>query len=541
MITLRRPKITVASFATLLLSCFLLNMNVLAQSVGTSEKSTFPVIVEAESGILGDEWKLVKNDDGSLQYATITTDYNKTTGDTDHPGANRTISYEITFPAAGAYDFFVRLRVGSNNFDDDSFFEGNGFGPKDPEKPEDWLRINGLAAAGFAEPEEIVRDAGALGSGVWKWVNLSRNVLQGDKTIQYTVAPEKLTVTFQIGARENGLDLDKFAFGRADLVFTVEALDTMKAGTHDVVSTVPIPTLTPIAQGKKKFLGNVYSAAQQERFTEYWNQVTPENAGKWGSIERKRDIMDWTELDAAYALAQAHQFPFRYHVLVWGNQQPAWIASLPPDEQLDEIREWFAIVAERYPDITYLEVVNEPLHDPPDDPEDGNYLKALGGTGTTGWDWVINAFQLARQYFPNAKLMINEYGIADSSETTQRYVSLISLLKERGLIDGVGLQGHAFSTGAPASVITGNLDLLAIMGLPIQVTEMDIDGPSDQEQLEKYQRIFPIFWEHPAVQGITLWGWKPGMWRTQQRAFLMPNNVEERPAMQWLRKYVEGH
>ena len=97
--------------------------------------------------------------------------------------------------------------------------------------------------------------------------------------------------------------------------------------------------------------------------------------------------------------------PFNFHVLVWGNQQPTWMAALPAEEQLAEINKWFAAVAERYPNIEWLQVVNEPLHDPPDCTPpfnqgnscnaSGNYARALGGAGATGWDWILNAFRLA--------------------------------------------------------------------------------------------------------------------------------------------------
>lgn len=50
------------------------------------------------------------------------------------------------------------------------------------------------------------------------------------------------------------------------------------------------------------------------------------------------------------------------------------------------------------------------------------------------------------------------------------------------------------------------------------------------------QRIFPAFWEHPAVEGITLWGWRPGLW--MEDAELVRANGEERPALVWLREYL---
>src|SRR5690625_7410404 len=84
------------------------------------------------------------------------------------------------------------------------------------------------------------------------------------------------------------------------------------------------------------------------------------------------------------------------------------------------------------------------------------------------------------------------------------------------------------------------LDLLGSTGLPIQATEMDIQGDSnlsdaesDRVQLRNMQRIFPTFWEHPSVEGITLWGWRPGLW--MEDAELVRANGEERPALEWRR------
>jgi GH35 family endo-1,4-beta-xylanase len=301
----------------------------------------------------------------------------------------------------------------------------------------------------------------------------------------------------------------------------------------------------PLASGHSKFLGCAYSTTQAPNFVSYWNQVTPENAGKWGSVEGTRDAMTWNSLDVAYKLAKDNGFPFRFHVLIWGNQQPAWIESLPPNEQLSEIEEWFSAVAERYPDIDYLEVVNEPLHDPPNSPGNGggNYIEALGGSNGlygTGWDWVIKAFELARQYFPDStKLMINDYNIVRSSSNTAAYLTIIHLLQERGLIDGIGFQAHGSQVNTtPATTIRENMNSLAATGLFLQVTEMDVDGQTDQQQVAEFQRVFPIFWEHPAVVGVTLWGWRPVMYNTTGN--LVNNDGTERPALVWLRDYVHS-
>lgn len=296
----------------------------------------------------------------------------------------------------------------------------------------------------------------------------------------------------------------------------------------------------PIANNSTKFLGCAYSDKQKIDFTKFWNQVTPENAGKWGSVEKQRDVMSFEELDEGYQLSRYNEFPFRFHVLVWGNQQPSWIEQLSQQEQIEEIKEWFNAVAERYPDLEYIEVVNEALHDPPAGTGNGNYIDALGGTGTSGYDWVINAFKLARETFPaSTKLTINDYGILNSESSAIEYVKLIQLLKKENLVDIIGIQGHAFSTGKSTEFIKDILDGISqATQLPIMITELDIDGPTDEVQLNEYKRVFPILWEHPSIIGITLWGWRPGLWRDAQGAYLINPSGGERPALIWLRDYI---
>ena len=230
------------------------------------------------------------------------------------------------------------------------------------------------------------------------------------------------------------------------MFYTVNDLDNGLPG-----STVPppppyTPPGPPIATGQPKFLGGVSSPSQNLNFSAYFNQVTPENGGKWGSVEGTRNAMNWGDLRTAYNRAQTDGIPFRMHTLIWGNQQPAWIESLPVNEQRAEIEEWFRLVAQEFPNIDQIDVVNEPLHDPPRGAGNGNYIEALGGNGTTGWDWVLESFRLARQYFPNAQLGINEFSVTNNPTDMGRYMDIIRLLQAEHLIDTVGVQGHAFST-----------------------------------------------------------------------------------------------
>jgi endo-1,4-beta-xylanase len=303
-------------------------------------------------------------------------------------------------------------------------------------------------------------------------------------------------------------------------------------------------SLSQLAKGKGRFVGNALSSNMliYADFGTYWDQVTPGNAGKWGSVEGTMGVYDWTWLDAFYNYALTNSFPFKEHCFIWGSQQPGWIAGLDSAQQRAKVEQWIDTLGARYPSMSMVDVVNEPFHPPP------SYMHALGDTGKTGWDWIVTAFTWARQYcMHGTKLLINEYNVLQDNAVTTRYLALIDTLRVRGLIDAIGVQGHYFEfksyAGAPSSytypvaTLKFNLDRLAATGLPVYITEFDINEASDSIQLANYKIYFPLFWETPGVKGITLWGYRQGdMWK--ENAYLIRTNGSERPAMAWLRKYI---
>ncbi|GGF01555.1 hypothetical protein GCM10011383_10510 [Hymenobacter cavernae] len=537
----------------------------------TLSAQNLPVVVEAEAGTsttppatgatTGD-WAVrtiaANGTTPAITYATSLSDVASVPSGGSAPGtAARVLTFTVTFPGPGTYDLYARMRVGSGGANDDSYFYAKTFGSKDfSVTSADWVTANGLNNVGYIAGNSLAVDgAGGAGTGVWKWVDMSKFTVNGSAATTFTVPAGALTQTFQIGAREDGLDFDKFVFGTTGLYFTVANLDAGQQG-----STTPpvafVPNGPPLATGKSKYLGSAYSLQQSLYFQKYWNSVTPENGGKWGSVEGTRGSYNWTELDSAYNRSRKIGGPFRMHTLIWGSQQPTWLKGLSDADQLAAITAWFSAVATRYPNIDFIDVVNEPIHTPPTglvttgggsipvgspDPSGGGYINALGGAGTTGYDWIIKSFTMARQYFPNAKLVLNEYSVENERVNAEKMVTMINLLKARNLIDGVGIQGHAFSTASTSvTTLKSNLDILAAPGVPLYITEYDSDGLTDAAQLAEYQRVFPLFWEYPAIKGVTMWGHRIGHWRTAQGAYLVNADNTERSALVWLREYVKN-
>lgn len=392
---------------------------------------------------------------------------------------------------------------------------------RDPDDSGPGINLSPVASAG---PDQTV-GAGELvtlaGSGsdpdgtitAYNWSQVSGASVtlspgqEGQATFTAPQATELLTLVFELRVSDNG--------------GATSPPDSM------TVFVVPV---------REKFLGTAIEHPDDLTgpLTTYFNQVTPGNAGKWGSVEGTRDQMDWTTLDSHHTFAESHELRFKHHTLVWGQQQPGWLAGLDPLEQLDEVDEWIEALADRYGNLDMIDVVNEPLHAPP------AYKEALGGDGDTGWDWVINAFALARAHFPESTLILNDYNILNQRQNTLDYLELIALLQAQELIDGIGVQAH-FLEQTSAATVKANLDLLAATGLPIYASELDINFADDARHANKLRELFTVFWEHPAVAGITHWGYRQGaVWRTD--AWLLNDDGSERPGLSWLHCYaVEGN
>jgi endo-1,4-beta-xylanase len=304
--------------------------------------------------------------------------------------------------------------------------------------------------------------------------------------------------------------------------------------TYSDPEPLDLAAARPLAAGKDKFLGSIVGDAIPASFDTYWNQVTSENSGTWGSIEATRNTMIWADLDAVYGHAKANGFKFRMHTLIWGAQYPAWITGLSEAQQRTEIEEWMTLLAARYPDLWAVEVVNEPITTPLP------FKNALGGDGATGWDWVITSFQLARAKFPNAKLFINEYGTENDATSRNQMLAIINLLKARNLIDGIGIQAQSVNLDSmTAAQMKTCLDAYAATGIDLYITELSMRGPLQTEasQSAQYQEIFPVLWTHSSVKGVTLSGYLEGQ-TPRAGTGLLNSDGTERAALTWLKNYL---
>lgn len=288
----------------------------------------------------------------------------------------------------------------------------------------------------------------------------------------------------------------------------------------------------PISPGLE-FVGNITTGYMNgmdqgnRKFASYWDQVTPENAGKWGSVQSNAGAsFNWSALDAIYDYAQKNKILFKQHTFIWGSQQPGGTINQ------DAVQKWMTEFCTRYPNTKLIDVVNEPPpHTTP------AYAGNIGG-GTNGdWKWIANAFTWARAACPGATLILNDFNNIEWPNDNTHFIDIVKKVQAAGgPIDAIGAQSHDLDNAnvslATVTKLLGNLN--SETGLPVYITEMDIDTTDDARQLALYQQFFPLFTSTSYVKGITIWGWVFGQtWASAPNSGLIRNGTA-RPAMTYL-------
>jgi len=285
----------------------------------------------------------------------------------------------------------------------------------------------------------------------------------------------------------------------------------------------------PPPGGVPKFVGNITTNNQVDygglHFATYWDQITPENAGKWGSVQATANSgFNWSTLDAIYDYAEDNDIIFKEHTFVWGPQQPSGNISAA------QVQNWMQSFCQRYPNTALIDVVNEP---PPH--TEPSYANALGGGTNGNWQWIVNSFQMARDACPNAVLILNDYNNIEWPNDRANFIDITNTALANGApIDAVGAQAHGLSDGAisTAQMISNLQNLHDQTGLDVYITEYDIDTPNDAVQLQRFQEQISYFLDADYIKGVTLWGWFYG--QTWIPASGLIRNGSPRPAMTWL-------
>lgn len=309
-----------------------------------------------------------------------------------------------------------------------------------------------------------------------------------------------------------------------------------------------------LADGFAKFVGNITTRGQvRSDFGTYWNQITAENECKWASIEGSRGNYNFSGCDAAYNWAKKNGGHFKFHALVWGSQYPNWLNGLSVNDTKTAITNWFDRVAKQYPDLEMIDVVNEAIRGGngyhSGYGNNNNIIGALGGDNNGDYKFVVTAFQMARERWPNAILIYNDYNTVQWDKDGG--INLINTIKKNGApVDAYGLQAHDMTTQGGGAGGTGggggclNINTLKSVideiwnktQMPMFISEYDISIADDNSQKQCYEQQISYFMENEHIAGITIWGYIYGATWIDHSGIIRENGGD-RAAMKWLKEY----
>lgn len=328
---------------------------------------------------------------------------------------------------------------------------------------------------------------------------------------------------------------------------------------------------------------------------EQFDQISPENDLKWALVQPREgaDGYDFAPADAYVNFGVNNHMYIVGHTLVWHNQTPNWVfagTNPPPaadapsgsagetnapgrgrfgrfgggfggyngprasrDELLQRMHDHIQTVVGRYKGkVKVWDVVNEAVAD-----SGTNMLRNSLWLQIIGPDFIAKAFEYAHEADPDAILRYNDYGLENPAKR-HRLIALIKSLQEQHVpVMAIGTQTHVSVSSPSFETVDAELTDLESLGLPIHVTELDVNGArsgqgnggadvannaattqggmvddANQRLANEYSTLFRAFLKHQSsVKVVTFWGANDGVsWRASGRPLLFDSNDDPKPA-----------
>lgn len=268
----------------------------------------------------------------------------------------------------------------------------------------------------------------------------------------------------------------------------VGSLLIVHQNSADASPTLPEPALKDLATARDIQLGNfaILSRLGEKPYTDIltsqFNVALLDNTPNWHftnyDLRPGPNSYDFSQLDQAYAYAEANHMAVQAHHLVWGEQKwlPDWLKNGHYSRQqlLQIMHDHIMTVASRYKGRTQeWTVVNEAF-------SRAQHVFGLDdwwADNTGGQAYIDDAFRWAHEADPQAKLIINDFNNETENNISDAMYNYIKGAKARGVpIDGIGMQMHIDGTHPPKKDdVSDNMERFAALGVQVYVTEFDVN------------------------------------------------------------------
>lgn len=268
----------------------------------------------------------------------------------------------------------------------------------------------------------------------------------------------------------------------------------------------------------------------------HFNSIGPENAGKWkfwlNNASRKKylETMDWFN---------EQNIQNRGHTTIWPsitrwNAVPNFVVNAEAivengvivKSKNDVIRDTIkAHFNEQLPilaakGVYEMDLINELVHE--GDIVENLMQLPVNQRPVEHAQW----YKWAKAAAPDMLLTANEYDFFQSSNNFhERFVDYVQIMLANGApVDAVGMQGHFFSNIPDWQELKKRLAEVAVLDLPMSVTEFDMN----QTSYEAMERVMYAVFSEPLVKNFSIWGaWDGKQWRNNGPIYFENWEVKE--------------
>jgi endo-1,4-beta-xylanase len=307
-------------------------------------------------------------------------------------------------------------------------------------------------------------------------------------------------------------------------------------------ATAAASTLRAAAEAQGKYLGTEVTGNMINNSTitnlagQQFDMVTPGNEMKWDATEPSNGSFNFGPGDGVVSFARAHGMRVRGHNLVWQNQLPSWVSSLPLNQVQQAMESHITAEVSHYKGQIYAwDVVNEPFNG------DGSLVNDVFDRAM-GSGYIADALRTAHAADPGAQLYLNDFSIEGENAKSNGMFNLVQSLLAQGVpINGVGFESHYILGQVPSSLLA-NMQRFAALGVNVAITELDdrIQLPATaanlNQQATDYATVVRDCLQVSRCVGVSQWGvgdadsWIPGTFSGFGAATMYDQNYQPKPA-----------
>ncbi|CAG9948066.1 unnamed protein product [Clonostachys rosea f. rosea IK726] len=207
-------------------------------------------------------------------------------------------------------------------------------------------------------------------------------------------------------------------------------------------------------------------------------------------------------IDTLVQFAEANNMVVKGHGLISSCCNPNYLLNITRPEQFRAaMKAHFNAIMHRYEGkVDRWDVVTEALETQGGGLQVNDFYKVLGP------GYIEDAFRIAREAAPYAKLLINENLVESIPSKRQGLYNLVSGLVAKGVpIDGIALQMHITEVAPIPGVITDMVNSYEALGLEVTIAEMDVHTLNATLQADIYGAVIKEALD-AGITDISFWG-----------------------------------